>query len=666
MSIGSEAESPRSSLKRGVAQIFTPSTLATAARTAKKEEDKLRRATLGPSRDSETTSNESEQDDMDKRAFNRVLKGKPSSKRAPGLGFVDGACFTQFIGVSVLVNICTIGLSVDYDYLAPGVFTAMNTAFLLVYFVESFLRLMAHGLAALNDPLTLMDLLLNIITFTEALLSEEARYARALPVLRLIRIGRYLRTTKFFRTQRELWMLCSAMSNALSTLFWVLVILGIFLLSVATWAHSIVGESNAWVEKNDPLNQAEPFDRFDNFEYFGSVSRSFLSMVQIITLSQWADHIARQVVTVYPVTFIFFAMFLFASAYGLLMCVVSNVVLSSIVSSKSLQTARLEIEREVRNEISGQALRIFVQGDEEGSGKLSRERLEEELLKPALPRVLKQLEVPYTDADSLILLFDHTGDGTVDYEEMVRGVTYMNEDIIPQDFVKLNIRAWALLKRAELLDKRLDKMTDDIGDAARILQAALKVVRNMKEVRARHKLREDALEKIRTVPNPLPVGMEAPKDNTSVSEEKVAKTANFLGWMKNFMGELPSPKSLQDKARPASVEALRRAASVAVPPPLRLAGVQPPEQLIGTGMQGPMPLPDQSSMMRQICGKAVLPRPQTNEEKHRQRVVDAQVAKSEKYWRPGMQAELVQHGQVDNVDKIKAEIERAMMGDPLN
>lgn len=540
---------------------------------------------------------------------------------------VDSPGFVNFFATCVLINIVTIGIATDYDEFAPQVFQLINTGFLLVYFTESFLRLMAFGLKGLRDRLTVMDLLLNMAAFVETILASDQAYARALPALRLLRVGRHMRQSPFFREQKQLWLMSSAINNAMSSLIWVLLLLGLFLLAFSVLAQDIVGESAVWIDKNDPLAEGvDAFESFDNQEYFGSVSRSVLSLFQIVTLSEWADHIARQVTLVYPAAFLFFACFIFATAYGLVMCVVSNVVLSSMTSSKSLDSARKQLQLHRRREVAAEAMEIFAFGDADGDGKLTLEELEAEMQKPALPRILQSLDVPMLDAESLILMFDVSGDGSIDYEELVRGAALMNEDITPQDYTKLNLRAWSMVQRAKSLEARIDGLLATMSYAASMIENTLLAVRNFEETRARGDLKKDAIELLRAVPK---VRQDSEREEALVVQQSQTGSDAFLGFATRFCGR-PPPRPSTVGGRPPSapeeLDALQRAAATAAPRPLpgfgvpppadeqpaRLrgaagAGEPPPSGPAGTG--GIQPLPDVSVMMSQICGKAVLSAP---------------------------------------------------------
>ncbi|CAK0910484.1 unnamed protein product [Prorocentrum cordatum] len=555
---------------------------------------------------------------------------------------VDSPGFVKFFAACVLVNICTIGVATDYDQLAPQVFEVTNTAFLLVYFTESFLRLMTFGVRGLHDRLTVMDLLLNMAAFAETILSAEQAYARALPALRLLRVGRYMRSSPFFAEQKELWLMSAAIGNAMYSLVWVAMILGLFVLSFAVLAQDIVGESAVWIGRNDPLAEGvEAFESFDNHEYFGSVSRSMLSLIQIVTLSEWADHIARQVTLVYPTAFFFFACFIFATAYGLVMCVVSNVVLSSMTSSKSLDSARKQLEMQHRKEVAAEAMEIFAFGDADGDGKLTLEELEEEMQKPALPRILESLDVPVLDAENLILMFDLTGDGTIDYEELVRGCAGMNEDITPQDYTKLNLRAWSMVQRAKRLEALFcsSLLLATMGYATRMIEVALLALQNYEATRTRSLLKKDAIdppgwacwrspraatrraaaELLRAVPK---IRQEGDHQEALVVRPSQSDADAFLGFAARFCGRPPrqpagggrpssAPEELDDLQRAAVTAAPRPLPGFGEPPPdepakLRGAGVGERPPVVQAGAGGIRPLPDVSVMMSQICGKAVL------------------------------------------------------------
>mmetsp|Transcript_39708 Transcript_39708/g.120243 ORF Transcript_39708/g.120243 Transcript_39708/m.120243 type:complete len:139 (+) Transcript_39708:202-618(+) len=136
---------------------------------------------------------------------------------------------------------------------------------------------------------------------------------------------------------------------------WVVLILFFVLWAAAACTKVVLGESPAWNGSMDPLVEHEPFSSFDNQEYFGSVSRSFLTLLQLMTFAQWAEHVARQVQTVYPVLSIFFGFLSLATSFGLIMGVISNIVQDAIAAARVVEKVEKQVARDVRRAAASRA-----------------------------------------------------------------------------------------------------------------------------------------------------------------------------------------------------------------------------------------------------------------------------------------------------------------------
>merc|ERR1712113_706428 len=96
----------------------------------------------------------------------------------------------------------------------------INNCFLLLYFAELCLRLLTHGLRALQDKLTVLDIFLVLCAFIERIVSEKS-IARALPCFRMLRLVRLIRSFRHLRNNRELWLLVANGFKAFVSLGWV-------------------------------------------------------------------------------------------------------------------------------------------------------------------------------------------------------------------------------------------------------------------------------------------------------------------------------------------------------------------------------------------------------------------------------------------------------------
>merc|ERR1719272_1748779 len=137
----------------------------------------------------------------------------------------------------------------------------------------------------------------------------------------------------------------------------------------ATFAHLVVGSSAEWNETLDPSKEFPPFTPLDIQEYFGSVWKSFITLLQVVTLSQWAPHVARRIIKVYPATFAFFVGFVWVTSYALLVAILSNLVQDSMAATLENSAAIRQKVREERKQVGLRVRDILADVDADGSGE---------------------------------------------------------------------------------------------------------------------------------------------------------------------------------------------------------------------------------------------------------------------------------------------------------
>lgn len=473
-------------------------------------------------------------------------KPKPKVKvPKPSVAVVDTDWFSTAMAVVVVVNVIMIGLETEL----PGnedLFSAINNGFLLAYIIELLMRMLTHGIKSLSDPFTVMDLILVLLAFLERALSS-AGFARALPTFRMLRLVRIFRSSRIFQHSKELAAIAAASVKMFRTLLWVLMILLIFLWCMATFAHVVIGRSAEWNGTLDPNKDFPPFTPFDIRQYFGTVYKSFITLLQVVTLSQWAPHIARPIIKVYPALFVFFVMFLFVTTYGLLICIISNLVQESIATSKSSAKAREEAKLEERRNAGRKAQEIMKEIDADGSGELCEAELAYALQATDLEQILLNLGVPVVSAPELICLLDHNGNGEVSYEELVSGVVRMEENITKRDFAMIGFWLKNLLMRTEHLESRLGKLCDEISFIRQRLSGSFGSLNHMIRTAEDSQLRQRALHTIRTTGHFLPPPLYKPV----IVKPTIAKQdqgAEFMSFTSRFLGQAPEPR----RPRPGS------------------------------------------------------------------------------------------------------------------
>jgi voltage-gated sodium channel len=197
----------------------------------------------------------------------------------------------------ILVNAVILGLETSPQLMAVwgSWLSAADRAILAVFVVEIALRLYVNRLAYFRDPWNVFDFTVVAIALVPA--------SGPLAVLRALRILRVLRLITLVPSMKRV---VSGLLSALPGLTSVMGIICIIFYVAAVIATKLFAA--------------------DFPALFGDLGKTAFTLFQVMTLEGWAMEVVRPVMAVYPLSWIFFLVFILASTFTLLNLFIAVIV----------------------------------------------------------------------------------------------------------------------------------------------------------------------------------------------------------------------------------------------------------------------------------------------------------------------------------------------------
>lgn len=318
-----------------------------------------------------------------------------------------------------------------------------------------------------------------VLTFIEGKLGS----LQALSTLRLARLIRLVRMVKLVKNLQGLYVMVMAFLHALSSMFFLGVILFFGILIYAIFATMLIGQSETF---RDVVINGDKIEK-----RFGKVYRSMYSLFELMTLEGW-EAVARPLVEAAPWCFFFLASFIMIFTYGILNMVVATVVEKTMEQTSLMK--ELDEKKEIRR-MSEEVIELtefFKEFDEDQDGNLTKEEFEATFDKnPVMVEALHQMGVPTKDPHELFRVLDWRGKKAITVNEFINGIgkirhkticpwdsiaTYSATKCVERDVAELEARVSA--SRAEELSWRagIEARLDEQASLLRAQNAMLQEI----------------------------------------------------------------------------------------------------------------------------------------------------------------------------------------------
>ncbi|MEE4329523.1 MAG: ion transporter [Wenzhouxiangella sp.] len=210
---------------------------------------------------------------------------------------VEGPGFTRFIIGLILINSVILGMETSpaiMDAIGPAL-KALNAAILAVFVVEILLKLIAFGPRFFRSGWNIFDFLIVGISLVPA--SGPLEILRALRILRILRL---------LSQVPKLRVIIESLLRALPGMGWTALLLMLVFYIFAVMGTMLFGEQFP--------------------DLWGNLALSLFSLFQIMTLESWSSGVARPMMEVYPLVWVYFVPFILVSSFMVLNLFIAIIV----------------------------------------------------------------------------------------------------------------------------------------------------------------------------------------------------------------------------------------------------------------------------------------------------------------------------------------------------
>mmetsp|Transcript_94178 Transcript_94178/g.304278 ORF Transcript_94178/g.304278 Transcript_94178/m.304278 type:complete len:434 (-) Transcript_94178:157-1458(-) len=386
-----------------------------------------------------------------------------------------------FIDAVVLANVLMVGLEVDQA--GEAGFQVPRIAFCLIYAVEMAVRILSDGLQSWKQAaVNLLDLLVVVMAVIDTARGQSTWLWRS-TLLRALRFLRIYRAAARYRLLRDLWLVLVGLARAARGLAWLALLLVVLLFACSAAATGLVRSSVLSDEGAADCDVEQDFDCFNVQEYFGSVPRSLLTLLQLATLDSWASHVVRPLALSNPFAATVLAAFAVATAYGLLSVAVGMLVFSTVELARSHgDHASVKATREDDETIAmlTDYFKAILMMDQRAT--LDYVELQDAMSVPQVASALKGLDLPVLDIKELFAHLDKGRQGEITLEAFGSGLRLMKQPASRFDIACLSATIGGSVTFTGRLKARATAMHDRLEGLGQTLAAAFEEVEQV----ARH------------------------------------------------------------------------------------------------------------------------------------------------------------------------------------
>jgi len=247
-------------------------------------------------------------------------------------------------------------------------------------------------------------------------------------VMRLLRSLRVVRIVSF---SEKLNLLVSAWLQALSSVFWVSVLLVLLVYMFAILGYGLIGDSTFFTEDPDSKESAENY---------ATLPKAVITLLQFMTMDNWMEA-SRPLGERSQWIWIYVLAWLALASVGLLNLLSAIFIDSLTELSEDAVAAKKRALQEKRYELMKFIAESFCTFADDNTGSLDLTEVNRlvRAIENTMSKELQYLGIDMEAVKGVILAADTNDDASVDFEEFIHGISSMDSEAVKKDTWKLEV-----------------------------------------------------------------------------------------------------------------------------------------------------------------------------------------------------------------------------------
>lgn len=354
-----------------------------------------------------------------------------------------------------------------------------EVAFGFVFTLEVLMKMFALRLDFFRTAWNVFDTLIVsfwfIDLFAKGGLLMNPMLLRLLRLFRLVRLIRLVRAMEMFDT---LLLMIASIKASISVLLWGTILLVTIMMMTSLCLNSMLVPN--MLDTSMPIE-----DRRTLFLYFGSISRSMITMYEI-TLGNWVPPCRALMETVSEWYGVIIVVYRATAGFAVVKVITGVFLHETFRAAANDDDLLIRSKERARKRHLAKMESFFEAADDDNDGKVSREEFLEILRVPRVATWLSAMDIPVTEPD---LLFEHLAgltqehharygqsngeivaehDGLLTVEELSEGVAKLCGPAQQFNVVQLLRRDETMIRELKLVGDQISQRVRDHGGSAHV------------------------------------------------------------------------------------------------------------------------------------------------------------------------------------------------------